>query len=108
MNEPFARGPSGHTPAGYYLIHLLNEIVQCPGDQETATKHLKQLRADAIEEHRRAYGKDPDSVPWLIGVYPPNTVGGPDGKGGVYSYGYMPTLFGHIDVPRTHWQRWKL
>lgn len=90
----------------YYLINLGGgEIVQCPGNGLRATEHLRQICMDHVVEHKARTGREPDSVPWLIGVYPPNTVGGPDGKGGVYSYGYKPTLLGHINTPRDEWQR---
>jgi hypothetical protein len=92
------------TEQGHYVIHLGGaDIVQCPGGQTTALEHLKQLRNEHIEAARAATGKDPETVPWLIGVYPPHSVGGREGKGGVFSYGYTPTLFGSIGTPRTGW-----
>lgn len=30
-------------------------------------------------------------------------VGGPEGRGGVFSYGYSPDVIGSIDVPREEW-----
>lgn len=89
---------------GYYLIHLGRDIVTCPGDRTTALEHLSKIRNDVIIEHRQATGHDPDVLPWLIGHYPPHSVGGPSGKGGVFSYGYAPTLRGRIDIPRSEWE----
>ncbi|WP_135451327.1 hypothetical protein [Mycobacterium sp. DL99] len=89
----------------HYLINLTGgEIVQCPGDQATAERHLRYLRERHIAEAEEA-GRDPYPLPSLIGVYPPWSVGGPDGKGGVFSYGYKPTLLGSIDAPRSQWSR---
>jgi hypothetical protein len=95
----------GAKDEGFYLIHLGYDIVSCPGDWDTALKHLAHIRGDFVEQHRQATGRDPERVPWLIGVYPPHTIGGPEGKGGVYSFGYEATLHGQIDVPRNQWQR---
>lgn len=89
----------------YYLIHLGFDIVRCPGDQEAASKHLRQLRQEYDTIILQATGKHASPVPWLIGVYPPWSVGGPEGKGGVFSYGYTPTLLGDIHTPRTEWER---
>lgn len=103
-------GNSGHALGGdgaltYYLIHLGDDVVQCPGDYDIAVKHLQALRVDAVNAALAATGRKPDSVPWLIGVYPPCSIGGPEGKGGVYSYGYTPTLIGEYCTPRAKWQR---
>ncbi len=114
-------GPPTPTPAGariaellktaesqwQYLVHLGDDVVVCPGEQRVAHDHLQQLRRQFIDEHRQATGRDPETVPWLIGVYPPNAVGGPEGRGGVRSFGYQPTLWGHIDLPRDQWVRLK-
>lgn len=89
----------------HYLIYLdAGEILKCPGDQPTASRHLRQIREWYIEEHLAATGRKPDTVPWLIGVYPPGSVDGPEGKGGVFSYGYSPTLLGSIDTEPGEWQ----
>lgn len=99
---------SGHTPAknpSYYLIRLGYDIVTCDGDAATAYAHLSKIRREHIEATRQATGKNPETVPWLIGIYPHETVGGKEGKGGVYSYGYAPTLRGGIDIPRSEWKR---
>lgn len=101
MSDPTVSDDDG----SYYLIHLGRDIAKCPGDATRASLHLSQIRRDIVEEHRQATGRDPETVPWLIGVYPPGSVGGPDGKGGVFSYGYSPTMLGHINVPRSRWHR---
>ncbi|GFG65801.1 hypothetical protein MKUB_32910 [Mycobacterium kubicae] len=81
----------------YYLLRYPDGlVVQCAGDWNVAHEHLKQIRA---EPHWPKGGP----VPILIGAYGPNRVGGPDGRGGVFSYGYSPKLIGSIDVPREEW-----
>lgn len=78
----------------HYLIRFPDgTVVQCAGDWDVAHKHLRLIRADW----------DGDMVPTLIGAYPPHTVGGPEGHGGVYSYGYTPNFIGSIDHPREEW-----
>jgi hypothetical protein len=91
----------------YYLINMGGgDIVQCPGDQATAEKHLRQLRNWYSTTYKATHGgRRPEAVPWLIGVYPPESVGGPEGKGGVYSYGYAPNWLGSIDTNPADWQR---
>lgn len=77
----------------HYLIHMPdNDVIRCPGNEDVAIKHLKAIREDWVVAH-----PDPPFVPYLIGVYPPNAIGGPDGVGGVYSYGFTPTHTGSID-----------
>jgi hypothetical protein len=74
--------------------------------EDLVSRHLAEFPDHTVvEEHRQATGRDPETVPWLIGVYPPESVGGLEGKGGVFSYGYKPTLRGRIDVPRARWHR---
>lgn len=83
----------------YYLIHMGGaDIVQCPGDRDTAEKHLQELRRACVNLHRAVTGSDPDTVPWLIGVYPSETITGK-------SYGYVPNLIGDIDTQPHDWQR---
>jgi hypothetical protein len=80
----------------HYLIRFPDgTVVQCAGNWDVAHKHLKAIRADW----------DGDTVPVLIGAYGPKSVGGPTGKGGVFSYGYSPNLLGSIDLPREDWIR---
>lgn len=87
-----------------YLIHLTNgDVVKCIGDQAIAERHLKQLREQHTAHHIEQHGRPPDTVPYLIGVYPPHTIGGPEGRGGIRSYGYSPTLFGTIDTDPEDW-----
>ena len=82
----------------YYLIHMGGaDIVQCPGDRAIAEKHLKELRTACVNLHRAVTGHDPETVPWLICVYPPETITGK-------SYGYTPTLMGNIDTQPYDWQ----
>lgn len=77
----------------YLLMFPDHTVVQCAGNWDVAHKHLRAIRADW----------DGDTVPTLIGAYPPNAVGGPQGRGGVFSYGYTPTLIGNIDIDPNDW-----
>lgn len=80
----------------HYLIHFPDgTVVQCPGDWDVAHKHLRMIRADW----------DGDTVPTLIGAYPPHSIGGPEGHGGIVSLGYTPNFIGSIDHPREEWIR---
>ena len=81
----------------YYLIRFPDgHVAQCAGDWDVAHKHLRLIRAEPC------FAVGP--VPTLIGAYGPNRIGGPDGRGGVYSYGYTPDVIGSIDVPRPEWR----
>lgn len=81
----------------YYLIRFPDgHVAQCAGDWDVAHKHLRMIRAEPC------FAGGP--VPTLIGAYGPNRVGGPEGRGGVYSYGYTPDVIGSIDVPRPEWR----
>jgi hypothetical protein len=87
-------------PTGHYLIHLGHDIVKCPGGRSLAEEHLKEIRAEVIELHRQATGRNPDTVPWLIGVYPESA-----DRTGTIGYGYTPTMFGERGTPRSEWRR---
>lgn len=91
------------SPNWYYLINLGYDIVRCPGNQETASRHLKAIRQEHAEFFKQATGKEPDTVPWLIGVYREYTEF--EAKTMPASYGYTPTLEGNIDTPRNCWTR---
>lgn len=81
----------------HYLLRFPDgTVAQCAGDWDIARKHLKLIRSD---------GTWPDGgpVPTLIGAYGPNAVGGPEGRGGIVSFGYSPNLIGSIDTPRDEW-----
>lgn len=81
----------------YYLLQFPDgTVAQCAGDWDVAHKHLRAIRAEPIWPAGGPY-------PVLIGAYPPNAVGGPEGRGGVFSYGYSPSLIGSIDHPREDW-----
>lgn len=81
----------------HYLIRFPDgHVAQCAGDWDVAHKHLRLIRAEPC------FAVWP--VPTLIGAYGPNRIGGPDGRGGVYSYGYTPDVIGSIDVPRPEWR----
>lgn len=83
----------------FYLLRFPDgTVAQCAGDWDVAHKHLRLIRAEP------GWPKG-GPVPTLIGAYGPNRIGGPEGRGGVYSYGYTPTLIGSIDVPRGGWIR---
>lgn len=101
MNTPIPRVDDN---GWHYLLRYPDHtVIQCAGDWDVANKHLRQLRAEFDAEHQAAHGRRPDSTLVLIGAYGPNAVGGPEGKGGVFSYGYSPDLLGNIDVPREDW-----
>lgn len=90
----------------YYLIHMGQDIVKCSGDQATAEEHLRHIRNWHITTYKAAHnGSPPETVPWLIGVYGPDAVGGPEGKGGVFSYGYKWNLIGSINQHPDEWLR---
>ena len=81
----------------HYLIRFPDgHVAQCAGDWDVAHKHLRLIRAEPC------FAGGP--VPTLIGAYPPDSIGGPDGRGGVYSFGYSPDVIGSIDVPRPEWR----
>lgn len=80
----------------HYLLRFPDGLVaQCAGDWDVAHKHLRAIRLEPC------WAGGP--VPTLIGAYPPNAIGGPEGRGGVFSFGYSPDVLGSIDVPRTDW-----
>lgn len=88
----------------YYLIRFPSGIVaQCAGDWDIAHKHLRLIRQQCDEQHQAEHGRPADTVPSLIGAYPPNSVGGPEGKGGVFSFGFSPNLIGNIDIDLSEW-----
>ncbi len=88
----------------HYLIRYpAGTVVQCAGDWDVAHKHLRQLRQLYDEQHRAQHGRPADSTIVLLGAYPPNAIGGPEGKGGVFSYGYSPNLIGNIDIDPSEW-----
>ncbi|QFG06057.1 hypothetical protein KDW75_gp55 [Mycobacterium phage Mercurio] len=81
----------------FYLIRFPDgHVAQCAGDWDVAHKHLRLIRAEPC------FAGGP--VPTLIGAYPPDSIGGPEGRGGVYSFGYSPDVIGSIDVPRPEWR----
>ena len=86
--------PAAHADSLTFPDHT---VVQCAGDWEVAHRHLRAIRA----EPRWPKG---GPVPVLVGAYPPDSIGGPDGRGGVYSFGYSPDVIGSIDVPRPEWR----
>jgi hypothetical protein len=86
----------------HYLIHLTNgEVVKCPGNQEVAERHLRRLREQHDAKHVQRFGRHADTVPYLIGVYPPNAIGGPGTT--VRAYGFAPTLYGDIWTEPEDW-----
>lgn len=87
----------------YLLRYPDHTVVQCAGNWDVANNHLRHLRREYEAEHLAATGRRPDSTIVLIGAYGPNRVGGPEGRGGVFSHGYTPTLIGSIDLPRDEW-----
>jgi hypothetical protein len=90
---------------GFYLIHMPDgEVVCCAGDVVDASNHLTQLRDAHYVSIKEATGRPPEVFPWLIGVYPPTSVGGPTGKGGVYSYGYRATKKGAPGSAPHEWE----
>ncbi|AYD84015.1 hypothetical protein KDW72_gp52 [Mycobacterium phage Grizzly] len=81
----------------HYLLRFPDgTVAQCAGNWDVAHKHLRAIRS---EPHWPKGGP----VPTLIGAYPPNSIGGPEGRGGIVSLGYSPNLIGSIDVPREDW-----
>ncbi|MCV7226081.1 hypothetical protein [Mycolicibacterium komossense] len=87
----------------YLLKYPDHTVVQCAGDWDVALKHLRALRIEYEAEQLAATGRRAESTVVLIGAYGPNRVGGPEGRGGVRSFGITPTLIGSIDVPRAEW-----
>lgn len=89
----------------YFLIHFPGgDVAKVVGDHQVASETLKRVRLEYDEHMTELTGKQPDTCPYLIGVYPPNSVGGPEGKGGVYSYGFTPS---HIGDAATHYTLWE-
>lgn len=87
----------------YLLLYPNRTVVQCAGDWDVASKHLRTLRQQHADQHEAATGRRPDSTIVLLGAYPPNSVGGPEGRGGVRSFGYSPNLIGNIDIDPSEW-----
>lgn len=88
----------------HYLIRYpAGTVVQCAGDWDVASKHLRLLRQLYDEQHRAEHGRPADSTLVLIGAYPPNAVGGPEVRGGVRSFGYSPNLIGNIEIDPSEW-----
>lgn len=83
-------------PDWHYLIEMPNhDVLKCPGNEYVALKHLKAIREEL----------NCSPTARLIGVYPPNSIGGPDGVGGVYSYGFTPTHEGKIGQSVDEWTK---
>lgn len=83
----------------HYLLRFpIGVVVQCAGDWDVARKHLQLVRRQYAEHH-----PDARTVPTLIGAYPPNSVGGPEGRGGVRSFGITPDMIGNIDIEPDDW-----
>lgn len=80
----------------YLLMFPDHTVVQCAGDWDVASKHLRAIRAEPRWQKGGPF-------PVLIGAYPPNSVGGPEGRGGVRSFGYRPNLIGNIDIDPSEW-----
>lgn len=104
-NPATCLGDEMSSGATYFLIHFPGgDVAKVIGGLDVATTTLDRVRQEYDENMTELTGKRPDIVPYLIGVYPPNSIGGPEGKGGVYSYGFKAT---HIGDATTHYTLWE-